>query len=77
MLARPRQCGQLAMHRIFLHAPWRGVGGVERKSRRSAERRTHHHDRSEHVGPHQRTPCGDRTGEIMSDHGIDAAIAER
>src|SRR4051812_48295009 len=76
MLARPRQCRELAMHGIVRLRLRRRIGRIERQRWRSGERRTHQCDRSKHIGPHQRAPCRDRTAEIMSDHGVDMTIAE-
>ena len=77
MFSRPRQRREFAMHGIFRLRFRRRIRGVERQRRRSGERRAHQRDRPEHVGPHQRAPGRDRTAEIMSDHRIDMAIAER
>ncbi len=65
------------MHGVFLRRLCRPIRGVERQRRRSAKRRAHHHDGAKHVGPDQRAPGRDRRAEIMADHGIDAAVAER
>ena len=76
MFARTRQRREFAMHGILRLGPEQAYPRYRRQLRRAGERRAHQRDRSKHVGPHQRAPGGDRTAEIMSDHGIDAAIAE-
>ena len=77
MLARPRQRRQLAMHGVFGFRSRRRIALLNGSERRSGERRAHQRDRSKHIGPHQRTPCGDRTAEIVPDHRVDVRVAER
>ena len=62
MFARPRQCRELAMHGILrASASAARPRCLERQRRRTCERRAHQRDRSEHIGPHQRAPCRDRS----------------
>ncbi len=77
MLARPGQRRQFAMNGVIGSRLERLVHGVERQRWRSAERGAHQDDRSKHVRPDQRAPGGNGRAEIMPDHGVDRAVAER